>query len=66
MIKYQNEEVKEKYIDYNISILNKLNQIKDEMKKLHSYDKQIGKINYACVGDLVRIDEDLAEILNYL
>ena len=43
MIKYTNDEVKEKYIDYSISILNKLNQIKDEMKKIHNYDKKLVK-----------------------
>ncbi len=62
-VKYINTEVKEKYIDYSIDILVKLDAIKKHMKTIHAKDSSI---NYGHIGDLARIDCDLAEILNYL
>ena len=62
-MRYINNEVKEKYIDYSISILNRLKAIKKRRQYLHEdYDK----IHYGHLGDLIRIDKDLSDILNYL
>ena len=58
-----NKEVKEKYSDYYANIFKRLKAIKQEMKIIHKDDKIL---NYAHIGDLTRIDQDLAEILNYL
>jgi len=66
MIEYLNDDVKDTYINYSVSILNKLDTIRERMKTIHANDKRIRTINYAHIGDLARIDCDLGEIIDYL